>query len=410
MTTDAAAIVVAAGRGERLGAEVPKALVPLAGRPLVFWCLRGLAACPRIDRLVLVVPPESVDDRVWLDLADEAAPRLFTEVVGGGARRRDSVAAGLHALVDPVTGGWEEGIELVAVHDAARPLVTAELTGRVLDAAFRKGAAIPAVTVVDTIVRSFDGRLVSGVLDRGKLRAVQTPQAFRADLLAEAHRHAPADLDASDDAGLVRRLGHDVALVEGDPGNVKITWREDLITAERRLAGEGSEGQQGMAEDRGPCERIGLGWDVHPLVEGRSFPLAGVVVTSEFGPSGHSDGDPLSHAIADAMLGAAGKGDIGSVFPDTDPACKDIAGPEILRRTRALLLEAGWRPVQIDAVLVTDRPKIAPHRQAIREALASALGMDVDAVSVKGKRTEGLGGLAGGKGVSCQAIVRLVRR
>ena len=397
MPEDAAAIVVAAGRGQRLGAARPKALVPLAGQPLVCWCLQGLAGSDRVGRLVLVVPAEAAEDALWSELAGQAVPGLPVRVVPGGARRRDSVAAGLAAA---------EGAALIAVHDAARPFVTAELTGRVFEAAAATGAAIPVVNVSDTVVRVQDGGVLDEVLERGVLRAVQTPQAFRAELLAEAHREAPADLDATDDAGLVRRLGRNVALVEGDPGNVKITWREDLLAAEQRLARASLRGGQGMNVDR---ERIGLGWDVHPLVEGRPFLLAGVVVTDEFGPSGHSDGDPLSHAIADAMLGAAGQGDVGSVFPDTDPAWKDVPGLEILRQTRERLLAAGWRPIQLDAVLVTDRPKIAPHRQAICEALAAVLGVAVDAVSVKGKRTEGLGGLAGGHGVSCQAIVRLVR-
>jgi 2-C-methyl-D-erythritol 2,4-cyclodiphosphate synthase len=155
--------------------------------------------------------------------------------------------------------------------------------------------------------------------------------------------------------------------------------------------------------------RVGLGWDVHALVSGRPTVLAGVVLTGEFGPKGHSDGDPLAHAVCDALLGAAALGDIGMLFPDTDPEWKDAPGSLLLAQTAAALGRAGWRPVQIDAVVVADEPKIGPHRDAIRAGLARALGLPVEAVSVKGKRTEGLGGLAGGKGIACHALAVIER-
>jgi 2-C-methyl-D-erythritol 2,4-cyclodiphosphate synthase len=154
---------------------------------------------------------------------------------------------------------------------------------------------------------------------------------------------------------------------------------------------------------------VGIGWDVHPLVAGRAFRLAGVEVSAEFGPAGHSDGDPLAHAVADALLGAAALGDIGQLFPDTDPRYAAFPGTDLLRHTALHLAAHGYRPAQVDAVLVVDAPRIAPHRDAIRRALAAALELPEDAVSVKGKRTEGLGGLAGGKGVACHAVATVTR-
>ena len=396
MPEESAAIVVAAGRGDRLGAGCPKALVELAGRCLLERSLRGLAASGRFSRLVVVVPPDRDSDARWSSIVEASVGGLPFRLVSGGARRRDSVRAGLDGIA---------GAGLVAVHDAARALVSAELVQRVLDAAEVVGAAVPAVGVSDTVIREDHGRLVELVL-RESLRAVQTPQAFRTSLLAEAHARAPADLDATDDAGLVHRLGREVAVVRGEPSNLKITWPRDLAVAAALLRERGGgSGEDAVSEAL--HRRVGLGWDVHPLEAGRPFRLVGVKVADEFGPRGHSDGDPLAHAVADALLGGAALGDIGTAFPDDDPRWKGVSGSEILERTVARLAQAGWRPAQLDAVLVTDRPKIAPHREAIRERLAALLGLPVERVSVKGKRTEGLGGLAEGRGVSCQAIAAL---
>jgi 2-C-methyl-D-erythritol 2,4-cyclodiphosphate synthase len=197
---------------------------------------------------------------------------------------------------------------------------------------------------------------------------------------------------------MVRAIGRTVMLVRGDPDNIKITWPADLSRAEALLAA------RQRVEGEMTAHRVGLGWDVHPLVAGRTTVLAGVVLTGEFGPQGHSDGDPLAHAVCDALLGASALGDIGALFPDTDPQWKDAPGTLLLSRTAAALGRAGWRPVQVDAVVIADEPRIAPQRDAIRAGLARALGLPVEAVSVKGKRTEGLGGLAGGKGIACHAL------
>ncbi len=283
-----------------------------------------------------------------------------------------------------------EGFDHVLVHDAARALVTPDLAARVLDGARRHGAAVPAVPVPDTLVRD-EGGFAGDEVPRAGVHAVQTPQGFERELLLAAHRSADPAWNAPDDGTMIRALGRPVALVAGATDNVKVTWPEDVARAEGLLAARGTP-------------RVGFGWDVHPFAAGRPTVLCGVTLESAFGPLGHSDGDPLAHAVCDALLGAAALGDIGALFPDTDPRYAGAAGVDLLARTAAVVRAAGWEPRQVDAVIVADAPKIGPAREAVRTGLARALGLPVGAVSVKGKRTEGLGGLAGGKGIACHAI------
>ncbi len=397
MASRVGAILLAAGSGLRLGAGCAKALVPLGDLPLVRWSAMTLAAVEEITRLILLVPPGEEGRRVA-----QAAEGLEIElaVAEGGVRRRDSVALGL-ALAG--------SCDVVLVHDAARPFVSAKLVRRVLEAAARDGAAVPAVPVVDTLVRAQEGR-VRDTIPRDELRAIQTPQGFSRELLERAHRFADPDWEASDDGSMVLDLGEQVTLVEGEEDNFKITWPTDLQRAREGLERTDVAASGGPAMAGGWGEtRVGFGWDVHPLVEGRSYDLAGVRVAESFGPAGHSDGDPLCHAIADALLGAAGLGDIGIHFPDSDPRCAGLPGLDLLAQTVEKLQVAGWSAQQVDAVLITDRPKIAPHRGAICAALAGVLGVDTGVVSVKGKRSEGLGALADGAGSCCQCVVTLRR-
>jgi len=390
----AAAVLLAAGSGRRLSAGRPKALVPVGGRPLVHWSAALFASLPLFEEIVLVVPngPEGSE------VARAAGLGLRAAVVPGGARRRDSVRAGLAAV---------RRAEFVLVHDTARPLATAALVGRVLEAARGTGAAVPGIAVADALVRGVSG-LVADEVSRDELFGVQTPQGFACEILRAAHEQAPHDWDAADDGALVRALGRPVALVAGEAENIKVTFPDDVARAEAILAARAAAPER-RGEREAMTPRVGIGWDVHPLVAGRPFRLAGIEISAEFGPEGHSDGDPLAHAVADALLGAAALGDIGQLFPDTDPRCAGLPGSDLLRRTVLHLAEHGYRPAQVDAVLVVDAPKIAPHREAIGRALAEALGLPEDGVSVKGKRTEGLGGLAGGRGVACHAVATVTR-
>ncbi len=392
MAEEAAVVLLAAGSGSRLAAGRPKALVPVAGRPLVVHSLRTIARSGLFSEVVLVVPPGAAGREVALlarTLLDGLpSPVPVLRVTEGGARRRDSVRRGLAEC---------PRVLHVLVHDAARPLAGAELFRRVLEGAARHGAAVPLVPVADALVREQDGIAAEDV-PRESLRAVQTPQGFRRDLLVRAHDAVDPSWDAPDDGALVRRFGGRVAAVPGERTNLKVTWPEDLLLAGRLLGG-------GEAMET----RVGFGWDVHRMVEGRPLVLAGVTVDPDVGPLGHSDGDPLSHAIVDALLGAAALGDIGTHFPDDDQAFAGAPGPELLVRTRRILADAGWSPWQVDAVLVLDRPKLAPFRERIREALARVLRLPPGRVSLKAKRTEGLGSLAGGRGIACHAVAQVRR-
>ncbi len=392
MAGGAAVVLLAAGAGARLGAGRPKALVPVAGRPLFLHSLRTIGRAGLFSEVVLVVPPGAAGRevallaRTLLDGLPGTVPAL--RVTEGGGRRRDSVRRGLARC---------SGAAHVLVHDAARPLAGAELFRRVLEGAARHGAAVPLVPVADALVREEDGLAVADVA-RGSLRAVQTPQGFRLDLLVRAHDAVDPAWDAPDDGSIVRRYGVPVTGVPGERTNLKVTWPEDVLVAGRLLGG--GESME---------TRVGFGWDVHRMVEGRPLVLAGVTVDPDVGPLGHSDGDPLSHAIVDALLGAAALGDIGTHFPDDDRAFAGAPGPELLVRTRRILADAGWTPWQVDAVLVLDRPRLVPFRERIREALARVLRLPPGRVSLKAKRTEGLGSLAGGRGIACHAVAQVRR-
>lgn len=382
-------VLLAAGAGARFGAGRPKALALLAGTPLVRRAAENLLGLPGLSRLV-VVTPSGVPGADVAAAVRGVHPDLVC--VPGGERRRDSVQRGLDAAGH---AGW------IVVHDAARPLASPELAARVLQAAQRSGAAVPGAPVTDTLVSESGGH-VGQEVPRGGVHAIQTPQAFARDVLVEAHRRADPHWDAPDDGTMVRANGGSVALVLGEADNIKITWPEDLARAAALLAARAPGGTP-------MTTRVGLGWDVHPLVAGRPTILAGVVVMQARGPAGHSDGDPLAHAVCDALLGAAALGDIGVLFPDSDPRWEGAPGKDLLAATAAALRARGWRPRQVDAVLIADEPRLAPHRDAIRAGLAAALGVPVEAVSVKGKRTEGLGGLAGGAGIACHALAVVER-
>jgi len=361
-------IVVAAGTGDRFGG--PKQYAPLAGARVLDHALRAAHAVA--DGVVLVVAPAA---------SDRPEPGADIVVVGGDTRSA-SVRCGLAAV--PADAA------VVLVHDAARPLASPALFGAVVDAV-GADAVVPGVAVVDTL-RDRRG----GTVDRDALVAVQTPQGFRAAALRRAHS---GGREATDDAGLVEAVGGTVVVVPGEGHNAKITDAADLVVAEAALTGP----DRGVAV---PSVRIGQGFDVHRLGDDRSRPLVlGGVRFDGPGLVGHSDGDVVAHACADALLGAAGLGDIGVLFPDTDPvwAGADSIGllAEVARRVRA----DGWTPANVDCSVVLDAPKLAPRRQEMERKLTGAVGAPV---SVKGRRTEGLGALGRAEGIVCFANALLV--
>jgi 2-C-methyl-D-erythritol 4-phosphate cytidylyltransferase / 2-C-methyl-D-erythritol 2,4-cyclodiphosphate synthase len=286
-----------------------------------------------------------------------------------------------------------DGVEMVAVHDGARPFAPAGLFTSVL-AAVSDGAdgAIPVLRAADTVKRVQDG-VVVGTEPREELAMAQTPQGFRVAALRDAHtRAAQAGLEFTDDAAVLEWAGYEVRAVAGDPENFKVTTSSDLARADRQLGRDGRGWR---------VPRVGSGFDVHGWAQGRELWLGGVMFAGETGLAGHSDGDAVSHAAADAILGAASLGDVGQHFPDTDPAIAGISGVDLLSRAAGLVRDAGFEPSSLDLTVICDRPVIGPRRDEMRAALASALGITVGSVSVKATRPEGLG--LSGEGVGCLA-------
>jgi 2-C-methyl-D-erythritol 4-phosphate cytidylyltransferase/2-C-methyl-D-erythritol 2,4-cyclodiphosphate synthase len=385
---DAAAVIVAAGRGTRFGGPLPKVFVPLAGRPMVAWSLAAYEACAAVGEIVLVVADE------YLDRAREIVGGSYPKVsaiVPGGEERPASVRAGLEAL-------RESAPEIVCVHDGARPLIDEGSIVRSISVARERGGAVTAVPATDTIKQcAGDGR-IEATPPRCDLYHAQTPQTFRYALLMSAYDRARQEgLDVTDDASLVERIGHPVYVSEGHRDNFKITTTEDHERAEWLLHRRGEGGREQM--------RVGTGYDVHALVEGEELVLGGVRFDSPVGLAGHSDADVLFHAISDALLGAAALGDIGGHFPDTDPALAGADSAEIARQVTGALGEAGWRPVNVDATVICERPKLAPQIDTMRRNVASALGIRADAVSVKATTTERLGFEGRGEGIAAEAVV-----
>jgi len=310
-------------------------------------------------------------------------------VATGGARRQDSVAAGVRAAA-------EMGAAWVLVHDGARPLLPPRLCGEVLAAAKRTGCAVAALPASDTVKEEDGGGLVRRTLDRGSLWLVQTPQGFSLELLQEALAWGDSQgLTATDEAGLVERMGRTVELVMGAKENLKVTTPQDMELAQAWL----SRGAAGL--------RTGQGLDVHRLVTDRPLILAGVPIPFELGLMGHSDADVAVHALIDALLAAAGLGDIGGMFPDSDPAWAGADSMGLLALVVERLAREGWRPAQAGVTIVAQRPKLAPHVPAMRANLAQALGLNMQLVNVAATTTEGLGPAGRGEGIAATALAVL---
>ncbi len=377
----AAALILAAGRGHRLGGPAPKQYLPLAGRPLLAHSIDALARHPGIDGVRVVI---HADDH---PLYHQAAAGLdLLAPVHGGATRQDSARLGLESLV-------ELKPYKILIHDGARPFPDAALIDRILAALETAPAAIPALPVRDTLKRGHQGRIAETV-DRGDLWRAQTPQGFRFDDILAAHR-ACAGEELTDDAAVAERGGLAVTLVEGSEDNVKVTTAEDLRRAERALGAERGE------------IRVGSGFDVHRFAEGDHVMLCGVAVPHERGLAGHSDADVGLHAITDAVLGALGAGDIGEHFPSGDPRWAGAPSDQFLSHAASLARDAGGRILHVDVTLICERPKIGPHRAAMRARVAAILGLGESRVSVKGTTTERLGFTGRGEGIAAQATATL---
>jgi 2-C-methyl-D-erythritol 4-phosphate cytidylyltransferase/2-C-methyl-D-erythritol 2,4-cyclodiphosphate synthase len=376
------ALVVAAGRSQRLGGETPKQYLPLGGRPMVRRSLAAFVAHDGIDAVAAVIHPRH------RELYEAAAAGLdLLPPVPGGATRRESVLRGLEGLE-------ERAPERVLIHDAARPFVDETIISRVLAALDEAPGAIAAVPVVDTLKRGADGR-IEATVERSGLWRAQTPQGFRFADILQVHRdawEADAETEFTDDAAVAERAGLPVVLVMGSEDNLKVTTEEDLRRA-RRLA------EAGAGE-----VRTGLGFDVHRFAAGDHLWLCGVRLPHSQGLAGHSDADVGLHALTDALLGAIAAGDIGAHFPPGDPKWRDAPSEVFLRHAGGLVAARGGAIVNLDLTLICEAPKIGPHREAMIARIAEILGLPEDRVSVKATTTEKMGFAGRGEGLAAQAV------
>jgi len=394
------ALIPAAGRAARFNTEAGpggnktggnKVFAPLAGRPLLRWTAEAFAAHAAVDGILVVAGAGEVARcREALGGLDK-----LLSIIPGGETRQASVSFGLFTL-----GGAPD--DLVLVHDGARPLVTPDIITRCLDGAREFGNAVAALPVADTLKAVDERQTVQRTVDREGLWAVQTPQAFRLATLFEAHIAArDAGWTGTDEASLVEKFGDEpVHLAVGAPDNFKVTRPDDLRLAEAILR---SRQKEPMGQTR-----IGFGYDIHPLVVGRRLVLGGVEIPSPRGLDGHSDADVLLHALCDALLGAAGLPDIGNLFPNTDPAYKDISSLHLLRRVWERLRAAGYAVGNVDLTLIAEAPKIAPHVPQMRALIAEALHIQPARVGIKATTNEGLGSLGRGEGIAAHAVAAII--
>ena len=389
-----AAVIVAAGRGSRMGLGRNKVLAPLAGVPVIVRTVRAFEETGLFDGGIVVVTGED-------DLPEMRA--LFARFgVGaaltlGGADRQESVYRGLQA-VNPAA-------DVIAIHDGARPLVTRAVIERTIKSAQRFGSGVAAVMLKDTVKRVDAEGVVVDTPRRDALRAVQTPQTFDARLIREAHaRFAQGTERATDDAMLAEWAGRRVRLTEGDVENIKLTTPEDML-----LAGQVILRREGRTKEETNMLRIGHGYDVHRLVEGRKLILCGVEVPYTLGLLGHSDADVALHALMDALLGAAALGDIGRHFPDTDPAYAGADSGRLLDHVVLLLEQKGYAVGNVDVTIICQRPKLKDYIEQMRENVAAHLKVDSDCVNIKATTTEKLGFEGEGLGISSHAVACIVK-
>lgn len=422
-------IIAAAGSAVRMGG-VNKQYIEIGGMSVLARSAKAFERNAYADEIIIAVRPGD-EENCRQAIVEKYGLKKVKEIVAGGAERQFSVMKALEHI--------SEDAQIVLVHDGARPFVTQRLIHDIIDAANDAGAAVPCVEVKDTIKVTEDG-FVAETPERATLRAVQTPQGFDAALLKEAYRRVIGEerRTVTDDASVVEAYGHEVAVVASDLGNVKITTPEDVHAAELMI--EGEQESRGRTAERGNPEAerkesapgegygkndaesvsreaapsflpyIGTGWDAHAFAEGRRLVLGGVEIPHDRGLEGHSDADVLIHAVIDALLGAAGLGDIGKHFPDTDEAYRGISSLVLLERTAELLEKGGFQVVNIDTVVIAQRPKIAAYTAQMCGKMAEVLKISPQQINIKGTTAEGLGFTGREEGIAAQAAACLVKR
>jgi 2-C-methyl-D-erythritol 4-phosphate cytidylyltransferase/2-C-methyl-D-erythritol 2,4-cyclodiphosphate synthase len=389
----AVAIIPAGGSGKRLGADVAKQYLMLNSLPVLAHTLDVFQKTAVVSSVILVVPQNDLE-YARKDIVEKYGLTKVSSIIAGGDERQDSVRNGLRAVA--------ADCDIVMIHDGVRPIVTEEMIIKVVTAASKSGAASIGVPVKDTIKETTDESIVRGTIPRHNLWHTQTPQAFQYDLLCRAYDQSKKDhYYGTDDASLVERIGGEVRMIEGSYENIKITTPEDLIVAEAFMS---------KKKTKPMIMRSGLGYDSHGFVKGRKLVLGGVEIPFDYGLMGHSDADALTHAVCDALLGMAGAGDIGRHFPDTDEAFKNISSLILLERVKAIIEAKGININNIDATVLTERPKLAPHAQAMVANIAGILKIPASAVNIKAKTNEHMGFVGRGEGIAVMAIANGVER
>ncbi|MEW5703339.1 MAG: bifunctional 2-C-methyl-D-erythritol 4-phosphate cytidylyltransferase/2-C-methyl-D-erythritol 2,4-cyclodiphosphate synthase [Pseudomonadota bacterium] len=377
------ALIVAGGRGHRLGGERPKQYLPLGGKEVLRHTAETFATHPKVVATRVVIHP---DDRELYAHATSGLPLL--DPVPGGKTRQESVRLGLESLEPRLP-------DYVLIHDAARPFVQAVTIERVLEALASGPAAIAAIPVSDTLKRQTEGQIIGDTVDRTGLWRAQTPQGFHFAAILEAHRKAMGK-DLTDDAAVAEAAGMPVRLVAGSEENFKVTTPEDFARAERILRGEAG------------LLRVGQGFDLHRFGVGDHVMICGVPIPHSHGIDAHSDGDVGLHALTDAILGTLGEGDIGTHFPPSDPKWRGVDSAIFLQGALARLSKRGGRLRNLDVTLICETPKIGPHRGAMVARLAVLTGLSENAISVKATTMEGLGFIGRQEAIAAQAIATVV--
>jgi len=386
---DAGVVLLAAGGSARMGGD--KMLLELRGRPVLQYSLETFQRSNRVSAIVIVT--SDANRNAINDLVANADYDKVSAVVAGGARRQDSTANG----VDQLMSQHGSGIKFILVHDGARPFVDEAMIERGLMAAAQHGAAVPALPVSDTIKSVKGDGTVEQTLDRSRLRAIQTPQVFQVDVFAPALRPTQ---EVTDDASFVELVGGSVGLFDGNSGNIKLTTPDDIERAEVILA-------RRNPGESGAMNRWGTGFDGHALVSGGPLRLGGVNIEHHRHLEGHSDGDVLLHAIASAVLGAVGLGDLGSNFPSDDPAFAGIDSRELLERVVSMAANAGWEVSYLDATIIAQQPKLSPYVNRINNSIADMLSIPVDSINIKVTSTDHVGAIGTGEGMAAQAVATL---
>jgi len=385
------AIILAAGCGSRMAGDKTKQLMTIGGETVVGRSVRAFNECPDIDDIILVARPDEID-RLRNDIC--VPFDKVVKVVCGGKTRAESAKLGFNAISDNCTH--------VALHDAARCLIEPKMISEVVASAVNNGAATAVSSVTDTVKRISKDGFVEGTIPRNELVHATTPQAFEVELYKKALESTTVDESVTDDNMLVEKLGKKIAAVNLGSENIKITTASDIGLAEYIL----SKREGKIVAD---C-RIGHGYDVHKFACDRALVLGGVNVPCEYGLLGHSDADVLVHAIMDALLGAAGLGDIGRHFPDSSDEYKGISSIKLLHRVRELIYREGYLVSNVDATLIMQKPKIASYVDAMVENIADAIQVSKSQINVKATTEEGLGFTGNGQGAAAHAVAMIVKK